>query len=76
MLFSCRAAMKFVEENFIKWLMTKYSSNTVKIKFKTTDRNKKIIDKIKTTGFIENGEYLVEDPILVKSFTLPFDIVL
>ena len=74
MLFSCRAAMKFVEENFIKWLMTKYSSNTVKIKFKTTDRNKKIIDKIKTTGFMENGEYLVEDPILVKSFTLPFDI--
>ena len=50
MLFSCRAAMKFVEENFIKWLMTKYSSNTVKIKFKTTDRNKKLLIKLKQLG--------------------------
>ncbi len=74
MLFSCRAAMKYVEENFIKWLMTKYPSNKLKIKFRITDRNKKIIDKIKFAGFVEDGDYLVEDFKLAKNFILPFDI--
>ena len=74
MLFSCRAAMKCVEENFIKWIMKKYPLASLKIKFKTTDKNKKIIDKIKATGFVEDNGFLIENSILAKSFKLPFDI--
>jgi len=76
LLFSCRAAMKMVEENFAVWMLKQYtdSNKSLKINYMITDRNKPLIEKIESIGFKSNGSFLEANSKLLRDIELPFEI--
>lgn len=60
MLFSCRAARKYVEETFLYWIIAKFSDcSEINVKYKKTEKNTQLIQKFIDVGFHEHGDGLL-----------------
>lgn len=74
LLFSCRAAMKKVEENFALWLLQKYgkNKNEIKIELTTTNKNKPLVEKLRNIGITIIDGYLMINESKVQKNNVGF----